>query len=148
MTDGMTRETAQAVAIMADAVYTWLESNMTAYNVGFEFLPLESPALMLQTQTTDPVAKEYKSGRRLYRYEFGLLLRMDNSDTASRLNNQRELIAICDAVLGADLDAAGFRVWEIRQDTTPRVMSTDDGMDVCLATLHVDYEKVTTTASE
>lgn len=137
----MTRQQAQAVAIMADAVYTWMEANLSAYNVGFEFLPMESPALMLQTQTTDPVVKRYKSGRELYRYSFGLLLRMDNADTASRLNNQRELVAICDAVLCADIAAEGFRVWEIRQDTTPRVMTTDEGFDVCLATLHIDYEK-------
>ena len=137
---GLTRDEAQAVAIMADAVYTWMEDNLAAYNVGFEFLPVESPALMLQTQTGDPVAKEYKSGRKLYRYAFGLLLRMDNSDTASRINNQRELVAICDALLGATITAEGFRVWETRQDTTPRVMSTDDGLDVCLATMHIDYE--------
>ena len=137
----MSRQQAQAVAIMADAVYTWMESNLAAYNVGFEFLPIESPALMLQTQTTDPVVKRYKSGRELYRYSFGLLLRMDNADTASRINNQRELVAICDAVLDADITAQGFRIWEIRQDTTPRVMATDEGFDVCLATLHIDYEK-------
>lgn len=138
---GMTREQAQAVNIMADAVYTWLEANMSAYNVGFEYLPLESPALMLQTLTTDPVAHQYKSGRVRYRYSFGLLLRMDNTDTANRLNNQRELIAICDALLDADLNATGFRVWEIRQDNTVRVMSTEEGMDVCTVTLHVDYDK-------
>lgn len=138
---GLSRTEAQAVAIMADAVYTWLEENLSAYNVGFEFLPVESPALMLQTQTTEPTVKEYKSGRKLYRYSFALLLRMDNADTASRIGNQRELIAICDAVMGADLRAEGFAVWEIRQDTTVRVMATDEGSDVCFATLHVDYEK-------
>lgn len=137
----MTREQAQAVAIMADAVYTWLETNLSAYNVGFEFLPVESPALMLQTETTDPVVKRYKSGRTIYRYSFGLLLRMENTDTAARLNNQRELVAICDQVLAAEITASGFDVWEIRQDTTPRILSTEEGFDVCIATLHVDYEK-------
>ena len=142
MSDGMTRQEAQAVAIMADAVYTWLETNLTGYNVGFEFLPLESPSLMLQTQTTEPVAKLYKSGRKLYRYAFALLLRMDNADTASRINNQRELVAICDALMGAAITADGFNVWEIRQDTTVRVMAADEGCDVCFSTLHVDYEEV------
>ena len=141
MSDGMTRQEAQAVAVMADAVYTWMESNLAAYNVGFEFLPLESPALMLQSQTTEPTWRLYKSGRRVYRYSFGLLLRMDNADTASRINNQRELAAICDAMLGATIGTADFDVWEIRQDTAPRIMSTDDGMDVCMATMHIDYER-------
>ena len=138
---GMSRETAQAVAIMADAVYTWMEGNLSAYNVGFEFLPVESPALMLQTLTNDPISHQYKSGRKRYRYSFGLLLRMDNSDTASRINNQRELVAICDAMLGADITATGFSIWGIWQDTTPRVMSTEEGFDVCLATFHIDYDK-------
>ena len=141
MADGLSRQDAQAVAIMADTLYTWLESNLAAYNVGFEFLPVESPALMLQSQITDPVVAEYKSGRKRYRYSFGLLLRMDNTDTASRINNQRELVAICDAVMGASLNADGFTVWNIRQDTTPRVMSTEEGFDVCMATLHIDYDK-------
>ena len=138
---GMTRQEAQAVAIMADAVFTWLETNIDGYNIGFEFLPLESPSLMLQTQTTEPVAKLYKSGRKVYRYAFALYLRMDNADTASRINNQRELVAICDAVLGAQITADGFNVWEIRQDTTVRVMAADEATDVCFATLHVDYEE-------
>lgn len=136
---GLSRSDAQAISIMADTLYTWIEENLSAYNVGFEFLPIESPALMLQTQTTDPVVKRYKSGRKLYRYSFGLLLRMDNADTASRLNNQRELTAICDAIMGADLNADGFSIWDIRQDSTPRIISTDEGFDVCLAVLHIDY---------
>lgn len=139
--DGLSRADAQAVNIMADTLYTWMESNLAAYNVGFEFLPIESPALMLQSQIADPVAKRYKSGRVMYRYQFGLYLRMDNTDTKSRIDNQRELTAICNSVLGANLSVDGFTVWDIRQDTTPRIMSTEEGFDVCMITCHIDYIK-------
>lgn len=139
--DGLTRADAQAVSIMADTLFTWMETNLAAYNVGFEFLPIESPALMLQSQITDPVVKRYKSGRVMYRYPFGLYLRMDNTDTAARIAQQRALATITDMVLGADLNADGFTVWDIRQDTTPRIMSTDEGYDVCMVTCHIDYIK-------
>ena len=139
--DGLSRADAQAVNIMADTLFTWMETNLAAYNVGFEFLPVESPALMLQSQITDPVVKRYKSGRVMYRYPFGLYLRMENTDTAARIAQQRALTEITDSVLGASLSADGFTVWDIRQDTTPRIMSTDEGFDVCMVTCHIDYIK-------
>lgn len=134
-----TRTDAQALAIMADAIYTWLEANASAWNVGFETLPQSSPALMQQSETVDPVLKEYKSGRKVYRYAFALYLRLDNADTASRLNNQRELQAIADALCGVG-SLANFRLWGIHQDTTPRILSTEEGMDVVQILMHADYE--------
>lgn len=137
----MDRQTAQAVAYMGEQLFTWMETNLAEYNVGFEFLPEQSPALMLQSEITDPVLQQYKSGRTVYRYQFALYLRMDNADTASRINNQRELQAIADAVLSAQLTLTGFVLRRIEQDTTVRVLLTEQGLDVCLVTLHIDYER-------
>ena len=137
----MDRDTAQAVTYMGEQVYSWMESNLSSYNVGFEFLPEQSPALMLQSQITDPVLIRYKSGRVVYRYPFALYLRMDNSDTANRIQNQADLQSIADSFLGATLNLTGFALRKIEQDTTVRVMTTEQGMDVCMVTLHVDYER-------
>lgn len=137
----MDRDTAQAVSYMGEQVYTWMETNLSAYNVGFEFLPEKSPALMLQSEITDPVLIRYKSGRTVYRYPFALYLRMDNSDTANRIQNQADLQSIADMFLGATLTLTGFVLRRIEQDTTVRVMTTEQGMDVCMVTLHVDYER-------
>ena len=137
----MDRATAQAVSYMGEQLYTWMETNLSAYNVGFEFLPEESPALMLQSEITDPVLMRYKSGRVVYRYPFALYLRLDNSDTENRINNQRELQAIADSVLDANLSLTGFSLRDIEQDTTVSVMSTEQGKDVCYVTLHIDYER-------
>lgn len=134
-----TRTQAQALAIMADSIYTWLETNAAEWNVGFEYLPEKSPALMLQSETNDPLIKEYKSGRKVYRYSFALFLRLDNTDTASRLNNQRELQAIADALCAVGT-ISDFNLWGIYQDTTARILATDEGMDVVQVLLHADYE--------
>lgn len=96
---------------------------------------------MMQSEVNDPVIKTYKSGTTLYRYSFALLMRMDNSDTATRLNNQRELAAITSAMLANEWNLTGFKVWQMEQDTTPRVIETEEGKDVCLVTLHIDYMK-------
>lgn len=133
------RTDAQALDIMADSIYSWLELNASEWNVGFEFLPEKSPALMQQSNTSNPVLKEYKSGKKVYRYAFTLYLRLDNADTASRLNNQRELQAIADAMEAIDA-LADFDVWEVKQDATARIITTEEGMDVCAVSLHVDYE--------
>ena len=137
----MDRATAQAINYMAEQVYTWMETNLSAYNVGFEYLPEKSPALMLQSQVDDPIYKQYKSGRIIYRYPFALLLRLDNSDNANRINNQRELQAIADALTTATFNLTGFRMWRPQQETTVRVMSTEQGMDVCMVTLSITYER-------
>ena len=136
---GLSKTDAQAVNIMADTLFTWMELNLPAYNVGFEFLPVESPALMLQSQITEPVIKRYKSGRVMYRYQFALYLRVENDDTQCRIDAQKGITAAVMAILGADLNADGFTVWDIRQDTTARIMSTDEGFDVLMATCHIDY---------
>lgn len=133
------RTQAQALSIMADSIYSWLETNAAAWNVGFEFLPEQSPALMLQSETNDPLLKQYKSGRRVYRYSFALYLRLDNTDTASRLNNQRELQAIADALCAVET-IADFTLWSITQDTTARILATEEGMDVVQILMHADYE--------
>ena len=137
----MDRATAQAVAYMGEQVYAWMENNLSAYNVGFEFLPEESPAMMLQSQVEDPIVKQYKSGRTVYRYPFSIYLRMDNADNESRINNQRELQAAAEALLDADIPLVGFTMRKPEQDTTVSVLSTEQGMDVCYVTLHIDYER-------
>ena len=137
----MDRQTAQATHYLAEQVYTWMETNLAAYNVGFEYLPQESPALMLQSEVTDPVMKTYKSGRVIYQYPFSLYLRMDNADNATRINNQRELQAIADELTGATLSLTGFRLRTIEQTGTVRILSTEQGMDVCACSFSIEYER-------
>ena len=125
-------------AIIADALYSWMESNLAAYNVGFEFLPSQENALMLQSEPEQPVAKEYKSGRKVYIYRFGLLMRAENGDTASRVEAQTRLKQAADSICAAEIP--GFSVWEIKQDSTARIISTDERFDTLLLQMHITYE--------
>lgn len=124
--------------IIADALYGWMEENLSDYNVGFEYLPATEPALMLQSAPEQPVAKRYKSGREIYIYRFSLLMRASNEDTASRVNAQAALEAASIAIEGAQIQ--GFDIWEIRTDSTARVISTEDRFDVLMVQMHVTYE--------
>lgn len=133
---------ANVLQIMADNVYTWMETNLATYNVGFEELPAQKDGLMLQSSTDDPVFKEYKSGRKVYRYRFSLLMRAGNDDTYSRVDAQRKIQEAADALCGATLTMADFNVWKIRQDSTARIIGTDEQYDVVMVQMHVDYERI------
>ena len=137
----MDRTTTEAINYMGEQIFSWLESNLTGYEVGFEFLPEKDKALMLQSQVDEPIWRRYKSGRVVYRYPFAIYLRMVNSDTASRIDNQRNLQDIADRLCAATLNLTGFKQWHIEQESTVRVMSTEQGMDVCMVTLSITYER-------
>ena len=126
-------------AIIADAIYTWMESNLSTYNVGFEYLPADDAGLMLQSNPEQPVAKQYKSGRKIFTYRFSLLMRASNEDTAARVAAQTSLKAAADALEGASI--TGFDVWEIKQDDTARIISSEERFDVLMLQMHATYER-------
>ena len=127
-----------AYQIIADALFAWMESNLSAYNVGFEYLPADAAGLMLQSNAEQPIAKEYKSGRKVYTYRFSLLMRADNADTHNRVSAQESIKAAADSICNATL--TGFDVWEIKQDSTARVISTEERYDVVMLQMHITYE--------
>ena len=131
---------------VAESVLTWAEDHpmLSGLDVGMEDFA-GVPSVMVQTLVGEPYITRYKSGGYLAAHPFALYLRIDGTDSKSRLDALRLLGDIGrsiddEATWPAAPDGYNFIGLELR--TTPaRVAVSDDGIEDYQATFELKYRK-------
>lgn len=138
---------------MTAALLTWAETHPALVDSGGAQLPVlleDLPAdgtdgVMLSTLVGEPYVRRYKSGGYIASYPFGLWLRVNGGDTASRLDAMKVLGDVASSIEGGEDKPAspdGYEVQGVELRTPPvKVAAGESGSEDYQVTFEMTYRK-------
>lgn len=145
-------ETCAAAERVYDAVEAMVATSGLGLRCEYEYLPTdraETPCVTMQVLPGDPVEKVYLDGSFVASLALSLVLRQSADDTSARLDAQRVLRGLADALRSlADDDAPyeldlgpGTALREISMATNPARIQAHPGMSDYQVTMIVKYRQ-------